>query len=69
MFGSVAKGRASVASDIDLLVHFDDNRSLIDQVALQNELQDLFGVPVDVVSDEAIHPAIRQQVLEEGVSL
>lgn len=53
VFGSVAAGLDTPASDLDLLVHFSEEASLYDQVGLTGELEDLLGVRVDVVSDGA----------------
>ena len=41
----------------------------LDHVALWQELEDLLGCKVDVVSEKALHRLIRQQVLEEAVPL
>jgi predicted nucleotidyltransferase len=51
VFGSVARGDAGVASDVDLLVTFDAGRSLLDQVHLIDDLEQLLGVRVDVVAE------------------
>ena len=48
LFGSVARGQATAASDIDLLVHFVEGASLLDQVGLKQKLETLLGCPVDV---------------------
>jgi uncharacterized protein len=50
VFGSVARGTATPASDIDLLVDFEAGRTLLDQVRLRREIQQLLNHPVDVVS-------------------
>ena len=53
-------------SDLDLLVAFDDAATLVDQAALVDELQDLLGVPIDVVSDRALRDrdvAIRAEAV------
>ena len=69
VFGSVARGQAGAGSDIDLLVRFDADRSLVDHVALVQDLQDALGCPVDVVNERALHPRISQRVLAEAVQL
>lgn len=51
VFGSVARGEAGEASDVDVLVRFESGRSLFDQVHLRDELTQLLGVPVDVVAE------------------
>ncbi|HEY9557798.1 MAG TPA: nucleotidyltransferase family protein [Acidimicrobiales bacterium] len=50
LFGSVARGDDTGASDIDFLVEFEPGTSLFDLMDLEDALQDLLGVPVDVVS-------------------
>lgn len=50
VFGSVARGDESPSSDIDLLVEFEAGSSLFDLLHITEELQELLGVPVDVIS-------------------
>ncbi|MBN1555275.1 MAG: nucleotidyltransferase family protein [Phycisphaerae bacterium] len=69
IFGSVSRGRATQASDIDLLVTMAPDRSLLDRIALIHELEDLLRNPVDVVNERALHPEIRDEVLAEAVEL
>jgi len=69
VFGSVARGRSRGGSDIDLLVEMDQTRSLLDRVALIQELEDLLGCKVDVVTERALHWYIRNDVLKEAVPL
>ena len=69
VFGSVARGETEEQSDIDLLVDFEPERSLLDHAALWIELQELLGCKVDVVSEHGIKPRIRERVLEEAVPL
>src|SRR4051794_22082792 len=54
IFGSVARGDATEESDLDLLVRFEPDRSLMDHGMLVEELQNLLGVRVDVVSEGAL---------------
>lgn len=56
VFGSVPRGDANSASDIDLLVHLDENRTLLDQIALIHALEDFLGCRVEVVDEEAVNP-------------
>lgn len=53
VFGSVATGTDTPSSDLDLLVHFSESATLYDQIGLSQELEDLLGVRVDVISDGA----------------
>ena len=56
LFGSLARGDDTEASDVDLLVEFDDNGSLFDLLHIEDELGQLLGVPVDVVSAGGLLP-------------
>ncbi len=69
VFGSVAREEARPESDVDLLVDFAPRASLLDQVALLQELEDLLVARVDVVSAKALHWYIRDRVLAEAVPL
>lgn len=69
LFGSAARGEARPDSDIDLLVDLEPGRSLLDLVAIKQDLEDLLGREVDVVTEAAVSPYFREQVLHEAVSL
>jgi predicted nucleotidyltransferase len=69
IFGSLARGEAGPDSDIDILVKLNLGRSLLDIVAIKQDLEDLLGCKVDVVTEAAISPYIREQVLKEAVAL
>jgi hypothetical protein len=67
VFGSVARGEADEASDIDFLVEMEPGRSLLDLGGLQVELESLLGRPVDVVTVRGLKARIRNVVLHEAV--
>jgi predicted nucleotidyltransferase len=69
VFGSVARGEAQEGSDLDLLVVFEEGRTLLDHARLKLALEGLLGVPVDVVSEGALAPRLRERVLREAVPL
>ncbi len=56
VFGSVARGEETPASDIDLLVEFESGSSLFDLVRVQDDLAELLGRKVDVMSLGALLP-------------
>jgi uncharacterized protein len=64
VFGSVARGDDGPDSDVDFLVAFDEHASLLDQAALTEELTELLGVPVHVVSDRALRDRDTKVVRE-----
>jgi uncharacterized protein len=69
VFGSTARGSATEGSDLDILVDLDDGRSLLDQVGLQQELEQLLGCRVDVVVEGGISPYLKERILSEAVPL
>ena len=69
LFGSFARDEATKASDIDLLVEFEPGRSLLDHIALAQDLEDLLGREVDVVTEKGLHWYIRDRVCREAVPL
>ena len=69
VFGSVSCGEAGAKSDVDLLVKLEPGRSLLDLIAIKQELEDLLGREVDVLTEDAVSAYIREQVLKEAVSL
>lgn len=69
LFGSAARGDERPDSDLDLLVEMEAGRSLMDRVALKQDLEDLLQREVDVVTERSLHPRLRETVLREAVSL
>jgi predicted nucleotidyltransferase len=69
IFGSTARGEARPDSDLDLLVEFEEGRSLLDLVDLRLVLEDLLGREADVVTYASLHPQLRKKVLEEQVEI
>ena len=69
VFGSVARGEQREDSDLDILVHLTDKYSLFDIIDIKLALEDLLGCKVDVVTDDALHPLIKPEILKEQVML
>jgi uncharacterized protein len=69
IFGSVARGDATEDSDLDLVVRFDEGRTLLDQGGLLMDLRALLGMKVDVVSDGALTGRFGEIVRQEAVPL
>jgi predicted nucleotidyltransferase len=69
VFGSVVRGEDGPDSDIDFLVTLEPGRSLLDQAALVEDLEELLGGRVDIVEDDALHWYIRDRVLQEALPL
>jgi len=69
VFGSTARGEAGEGSDIDLLVDYDPSAlvGLFAFVRLRRRLSELLGCPVDLVTPDALHPALREGILREAI--
>jgi hypothetical protein len=69
VFGSTARGEGGRDSDIDFLVDLSTGRSLLDLVAIKQDLEDLLHRRVDVVTESALSPYLRDAVLNDAVAL
>ncbi len=69
IFGSTARGEDQAGSDVDLLVEFTDEATLLDEVGLRLALSDLLHLEVDVVAIDALRGSIRERVLREAVAV
>ena len=69
VFGSMARGDADDASDVDLLVSLPPERTGLALGGLLMDVQDLLRRRVDVVTEASLHPAFRDRVLREAQAL
>ncbi len=69
IFGSAARGEASPESDIDFLVTIEKGRSLLDVIGLSQDLEELMGRKVDVITDGGISPYLRDKIYSEAIPL
>ena len=67
LFGSTARDAARDGSDIDILVTFDGPATSDRYFGLQFYLEDLFGRPVDLVTNKALRAELRPHVEKEAV--
>ena len=69
VFGSMARGDADDASDVDLLVSLSPERSGLALGALLMDVQGLLNRRVEVVTENSLHPEIRDRILKEAQTL
>jgi predicted nucleotidyltransferase len=69
IFGSMARNQAHPGSDLDLLVDFEPQRTLLDAIALEQELSELLGLPVQVITPASLPPRLRRAILESAIPL
>jgi len=66
LFGSIVRGDNSPASDVDILVEFEKQIGL-DFVILADELEEILGVKVDLVTPNAIKPRMLEYIKQDLV--
>jgi len=69
VFGSVARGDDRPDSDIDLLVDVEAGRTLLDVIGLEQDLHEILGRRVDVLTEKGLSPYLQQRILAEATSL
>ncbi len=67
LFGSTARDVAGIESDIDILVAFDGPATSARYFGVQFFLEDLFGCPVDLVTDKALRAELRPFIEKEAL--
>ena len=65
IFGSMARGEDTEQSDIDLLVRFSKRKSLLALVKLEREVSAVLGRKVDLLTEAAISPYLRDRIKRE----
>ena len=69
VFGSMSRNDARAHSDVDLLVTLLPGTSALALGGLLLDAQELLGRRVDVVTEASLHPALRERVLADAVTL
>jgi len=69
LFGSTARDEATGDSDVDVLVEFDGPATSKRYFGVQFYLEDMFGCPVDLVTEKALRPELRPYIEQERVNV
>jgi predicted nucleotidyltransferase len=67
VFGSVVRGESTSTSDVDLLVEFSLPVSLFEFLDVKYFLEELLSSEVDLATEKALHPALKENILREAV--
>jgi len=67
IFGSYVRSEQKKDSDLDVLVTFKEDPSLLTYIAIENYLSDLLGIKVDLVMKDSLKPKIGQRILQEAI--
>jgi predicted nucleotidyltransferase len=65
VFGSVARRDDRPESDVDLLVQFKRPVGMFELIGLEQRMADVLGQPVDLGTENSLHPLLRQRVLDD----
>jgi predicted nucleotidyltransferase len=68
IFGSYARGEQTRESDIDIVVRFREGATLFDLVELAEFLEHKLGIKVDIVSERAVRPELKESIFKEIVA-
>lgn len=69
VFGSLARGKSGKDSDVDFLIELKPGKTLLDIIAMKQDLEDLLQCKVDVVTQNAVSPYIRDEIVAQAISL
>lgn len=69
LFGSTARGEGGPSSDVDLAATFSDDSRLtaLDFVGVMQRLEQILGVPVDLVSEPARKARLQAEIDRDRV--
>jgi hypothetical protein len=69
LFGSIVREEMTDESDIDILIEFKGEKSLLDLAGLKIALEEALKCKVDVLTYDSIHPLLKEQILNEQVKI
>ncbi len=69
VFGSVARNEATDVSDIDVLVEFEEGKTvgLFEFIRLMHYLEEILGCNVDLATEDALRKEMRDGILKEAI--
>jgi predicted nucleotidyltransferase len=62
VFGSFARGEEHKGSDLDILIDFEKKVDLLELVGLEQELSELLGIKVDLITLRSVSPSLRSHI-------
>lgn len=70
VFGSFARGENNKDSDLDILIKFNDSISLLKLVQIEQELSDLLGIPIDLVTENSLkNPRLKKSIERDLITI
>ena len=69
VFGSYARGEQNPESDLDIVVEFEEDLSLLDIIGLEQELSEELGIKVDLITKKSIHTRLKPYIEKDLIRL
>lgn len=69
IFGSHARGEATGDSDIDILIDFDTKVNLLELIGLEQELSELLGVKVDLITRRSVSQYLKPYIERDLIQI
>lgn len=66
VFGSYARGEEKKGSDVDVIVKFREQKSLLELVGIEREVSHKTGKNVDLLTEKSISPHIAERIAREA---
>ncbi len=67
IFGSYARGEENEGSDLDVIVEFEERKSLFELVGIEQELEDNLGIKVDLLTLASLSPYLIESIKKESM--
>jgi hypothetical protein len=67
VFGSVARGEATISSDVDILISYSKTPGMFAFLELKDYLEEAMNCSVDLVTDRALKEPLRTQIMSEAI--
>ncbi|MBX2960157.1 MAG: nucleotidyltransferase family protein [Flavobacteriales bacterium] len=62
IFGSYARNEQTTSSDLDVLIDFESNINLLELIGLEQELSELLGIKVDLVTVKSVNEKLKSYI-------
>ena len=69
VFGSYARGEENKNSDLDILIDVDSKLNLLELIGLEQELSEMLGIKVDLVTLRSVHPSLKPYIESDLIRL
>ena len=66
IFGSYARGEAKKGSDLDIIVEFEERKTLLELVGIEQDLEDQLGIKIDLLTEDSISPYLIERINRES---